>query len=237
MTGIKLVPTRLGRKILARIERSDIENESVFSKKIRKKFDDSRLKHKLKEAYEKSKPGNKHLPNTFQHPKASSIVIYDENSKEIYKANGKIRKKVLIKICSKHPKAKVLVDLGNGLYKKIPIKSFKKLIKIKFMQFERDYEFFGLDEFSRESMNGIWVTPPEAVTDNIHSINQMLRVFVIEESFDKANDVYLSARFYHLTGVDKVCKILYYSGAVEEVKYVDFLKKYNLDITMDFFGK
>jgi hypothetical protein len=221
----RLVPTKRGKEMIKKLHKS----------KGLRKFGTEKpedLAQSLEHDFKKFLP--KHPPQKFQHPQGSIFVIYDEGSNEIFRCQGTIPKKRLNKIASRHPEATILVDVGCGIFKQVAIKTFKKLIKIKYIQFQREYEFFGIDEFEPQSKSGDWFAP-DAVIDHVYSINQLLKLFIIEEAFDKANAVYLSARFYDLTGVEKVCKILYNSGQVEVVKYKKFLEDYSLNIEMGLF--
>lgn len=197
---------------------------------------EKRFKRALENAYEENKPSGKHLPDKFQYPKSISIIVRDEKSKEIKRVKGTIRKKLLNKLCARHPNATVLVDLGNGVFKSIPIKTFKKLCKIKFILFERDYEFCSIDD-NDDSFDANWYHLPGPLQDHIYSINQMLRVFISEEAFDTAISAYLMAKFYTYTGVEKTCHIMYRGGKIESVNYDTLLRSFNLDFEMNFFGK
>jgi hypothetical protein len=225
---IKLVANKTGRKMIERASGTSYNPSAKPVTKIEKKRKLS-LEEELIKAYEDNKPRN--LPEDYQHPKGKTFVIYDETATEIFRCVGSIPAKKLKKLNSRYPKAVVMVDLGKNLFQMVPLKTFKKLTKIKFISFEREYEFFGLDEDERFSKAGEWFTP-NAIIDSIYSINQLLKMFVIEEAFDRANSVYLSARFYDLTGCTKVCKIMYRSGRVEEMKYHDFVEKYMLNLSL-----
>lgn len=254
---VRLVPTKKGRDMLKRLKAEMEARKATQPKKEQKKqvahtvkeqtvekahtpvkeqkvvrpsdkmakSTKEQLEKELNKAYKRNMPDK--LPEDYQHPKGSTMVIYDEHANEIFRTIGSIPKKRLNRLASRHPQAQVLVDVGRGIFKMIPIKTFKKLTKIKFVLFQREYEFFGIDDDERFSKSGDWFTP-NAVIDYVYSINQLLRLFIIEEAFDRANAVYLSARFYDLTGSEKVCKILYNSGRVEEVEFGDFLKRYDL---------
>lgn len=227
---MRLIPTKRGKKIIERLKK-----RNKFGKSRDIKLSKSKVEGELLASYKRMRP--KIVPKGFQHPHGKPIVIFDENNTQIFRCLGKIPKKTLNKIVSRHPNATVLIDLDNGLYKQLPIKTFKKMTNIKFILFQRDYEFFGVDEFEPWSKSGEWYTPPEAISDTIYSINHLMKVLIIEEAFDKANEVFLSAKFYHLTGVDKMFKILYHNGDVEEIGYDDFINKYKLNVSMGLFEK
>jgi hypothetical protein len=231
MSYIKIVPNYIGLQILENIAHKSIDN--VF-------FPSGKLKCELLEAYHEHLPDKKKLPQKFQHPAADTFVIYRQinndfhGSREIYRFKGRIRRKKLNKIITKFPNASVLVDLGNGLTKMIPIKIFKQLIQIKFIIFERDYEFCMPDEYEHESMNAIWGSLPGRLKDYIYSINQLIYTLTIENSYNKAIENFMLAKFYLLVGEEKNLKILYHDGKPEKIKLEDFLDKYNINTSVDF---
>jgi len=228
VADIKLIPTVFGRKILTNIARNTVGGYLPGKK----------LEVELLEAYQQHLPDKKNRPKKFQHPSSDTFIIYsdiDENgSKELYRFKGKIKRRKLNKIISKYPKAFVLVDLGNGLSKRIPVKIFKKLIKIKFIIFERDYEFCLPDEFENESMNVIWETLPDKLKDYIYSVNELLYTLTIENAYTKAIENFMMVKFYLLVGEEKVLKILYHDGKCEEIRLQDFLKKFKIDTSVNF---
>lgn len=225
---IKLVANKTGRKMIERTSGRSYNPSAKPATKVAKKHKLS-LEEELNKAYEDNKPRT--LPEDYQHPKGKTFVIYDETATEIFRCVGTIPAKKLKKINSRYPKAVVMVDLGQNLFQMVPLKMFKKLTKIKFIIFERDYEFFGVDDDEQFSKAGEWFTP-NAIIDYVYSINQLLKMFVIEEAFDRANAVYLSARFYDLTDCTKTCKIMYRSGRVEQMKYTDFVETYMLNLSL-----
>lgn len=194
--------------------------------KLRKKIY-KQLQIELNDAYTANIPSK--ICEKFQHPKTSKIRVYDK-SKMIYCFNGKIYKKKLRKLCARHPKATVMIDLGNGLFKSIGIKTFKKLIKIKFMLFETTYELCGVDDNDEDMICPSWWAPSTKLTEKIYSINHLLQVFTLEESHDKSVQKFLSSGLFTLSSSDRVCKILYKTGGVKVMEYKDFLKKYGLDM-------
>jgi len=233
----RLIPTKKGREILRKLREhhKKLLKKSPGKKQVSLgKKDHPKLEKFLKKQFKKNMP--KVMPKSFQHHLGAAMVIYDETAKEIFRCVGEIPKNRLKKIIQKHPNASVLIDLGSGIYKQIPIKSFKRLIKIQFIVFEREYEFFGIDGYEPESKSGDWFVP-ESQVDYIYSINQLLKLFIIEEAFDRANQLYVSARFYDLTGVEKTCKVLYKNGKVGKFKYKKFLEEYKLNLVMGIFEK
>jgi len=229
MGYVRLIPTVFGEQILRNIDANSVGTVSIPSKK---------LGVELMEEYKRNLPSKKNLPKKFQHPASDTYIIYsdidDENSKELYRFKGKIKRRKLNKIISKYPKAFVLVDLGNGLYKKIPIKTFKKLTKIKFIIFERDYEFCLPDEFEHESMNAIWETLPDKLKDYIYSVNELLYVLTLENAYNKAIENFMMVKFYLLVGEEKVLKILYHDDTCEKITLENFMDKYKIDINVNF---
>lgn len=228
MSTVQLVPNIFGERILENIMRNTPGKSSLPSKK---------LEAELLEAYQANLPKKKNLPKKFQHPASETYIIYDDRNdgiKELFRFKGKIKRRKINKIISKYPKAFVLVDLGNGLSKRIPIKTFKKLLKIKFIIFERDYEFCLPDEFEHESMNVIWESLPDKLKDYIYSINELLYTLTIENAYNKAIENFMMVKFYLLVGEEKIMKILYHDGKVERINLKDFLEKYKLDTNINF---
>jgi len=221
----KIIPKKLGKKLIKMLKDSKSKkSKKIDDIKIEKKDNRQSLFDKLMKDYKKYKPSIK--SEKFQSPNANTFIIYDENSNEIYRHRGTIPKKKLNKIASRYSDATVMVDLGRGLYKRISISVFKKLTQIKYIQFERDYEFLTPDGYEPDGFN--WYVPP-VVIDHIYSINQLLKVLLLEDAFDKANDVYLSAKFYLLSGIDKKCKILFKNKQTRKLKYKKFLKEFELE--------
>ncbi len=211
----RLIPTNKGRKLIRNVVDKNPHLYAMEKNKL--------LHSDLEIAYDKFKPKNKR--KKFQNNNKNSLIIYDNNSK-IYTKKGSIPNNILTKLYTKHPKANVLVDLGNGLFKSIPINVYKKLTKIKFIILHREYEFLlHMAEYMSEDE---WIDS-EPVISNIYSINELLKIIAMEESFDLANSHYLSAKFYSLVSVDKTFKILYKNNKVKEMSYSDFIHKYKLD--------
>jgi hypothetical protein len=207
------------------------------------------LEYELLKAYvanfPKKKEGN--LPKKFQHAGSDTFVIHAETNEnkpvrtlgpqdpnEVYRFFGRIKRKKLNQIITKHPYAKVLVDLGNGLNKRVPIRIFKKLLQIKFIIFERDYEFCSPDEHESESMNVVWEAPPEIIKEYIYSINQLLYVLTVESSYDKAVENFLLSKFFLLVGQEKTLKIMYQNGKCEKMKLDAFLTEYGINVDVNF---
>src|SRR5690606_38236639 len=117
----RIVPNKRGKEIIRRLRK----DKSV--KKISVKFEDGNASKEVLKAYKKHSPVPR--PKRFQHPNGTTMVIYDENNTELYRFRGAIPKKRLAKIVSRYPRATILIDLGSGIYKQIPIKTFKKMIK------------------------------------------------------------------------------------------------------------
>jgi len=236
MSYIKLIPNHFGIKMLENVARGG-------GKSVRLPSDD--LEFELLKAYVAHFPKKKEgrLPKKFQHPGSDTYIVHTESDdekliggtgNEVYRFYGRIKTKKLNQIISKHPHAKVLVDLGNGLNKRIPIRIFKKLLQIKFIIFERDYEFCMPDEHESESMNAIWETLPEPLKDYVYSINQLLYVLTIENAYNRAVENFMLAKFYLLVGQEKTLKIMYHDGKCEKMKLDDFLEKYGINTDVDF---
>jgi hypothetical protein len=219
-----IIPKKKARRMINKM----IKNKLLgYLNKKKNKIENEKVESEVKRAYKKYTPK---LPSKrFQHSSGTSITIFNEKSEAIYRHLGAMPKKKVNKIASRHPKATVMIDLGQGLFKQISIKTFKKLTKIKYVLFERSYEFFGIDGYEPESKSGDWFAP-EAVIDHVYSMNQLIKLFVFEEAFDRANKVYLSGRFYDLTGAEKVCKVLYDSNRVVSMSLKKFLETYGLVI-------
>lgn len=191
------------------------------------------LNDRLHEEYKKNKPGRKNKPDDFQHPKGCTIVIFGHRDIELMRFVGKISKKKVNKLASRYPDAVVQVDLGNGLSKTIPIKTFKKLIKIKFVILDRDFEFCSPDEFG-DSMSADWLSLPDKVSDHIYSVNQLIHVLVMEAAYHKAMEHLTYAKFYLLIDQENTMSILYHSGKTESMSMEDFVDKYDLDFEPKF---
>lgn len=224
----RLVPIQ--RELVKLIPRDDFDYTGLNPEKLKKKIM-KQFKKDMEAQYTKYLPRSSNLPDNFQHPNAVSIVIYDKDSNEILRHKGKIKKKVLNRICSKYPKAKVIVDLGNGLGKTISLKTFKRLCKIKFIIVETTYDFCKHDKD-----NGVeclpWWTPSTKTVERAYSISQLLRIFILGESHQESSKNLLSVGSYGFIPSDRVCKIMYTTGSVTTVEYDEFLKFYGLDMEM-----
>ena len=214
---VRIIPTELGRQMIAYLKYMNDDN----------KMPPSDLKLEVMQAFTTHKPNK--MPNDFQHRKADALVIYDDKNTEVYRKIGNIPKKILNKLASRHPKATVMTSLGNGLFKSIPIKQYKKLVKIKFILFERSFEFLS-HEFPDELLVLDEWFDMESIFEYIYSINHLLMLLTTEEAFDKANQIFLTAKFFRLTSIEKTYKILYRNDSIKEFTYEEFLDKYKLKI-------
>jgi len=204
----RIVPTDTGKRLIKSLKESKIPKP----KKV-KKIKDTR---NLLSIYKYVKKHNK--------PDVKSIIIYD-NDKEIFRFDGSIPKKKLNKITSRYKNATVMIELAADLYKKIPLSLYKKLSKIRFMQFTRSYEL--LSPEGTDTSQYSWYDIP-TMTEYVLSIAQLLKLITFETEFDRTNEIFISAKFYILSVSNKECEILYTNGQIRKIKYSKFLKLYDL---------
>lgn len=220
--GIKLVPTRIGERIIEHIKSDASTGMEHLDASTSKK----RLQQELITEYGIHKPSNK--PDRFQHPKSMTIVIYDEKNDEVYRKNGRISKKMLNKLASRYPKATVLTSIWNGLFRTIPIKQYKKLCKIKFVLFERSLEFLSHEFPDDLAIFEEWFEL-ESLFEYIYSVNHLLMIISMEDAFEKALQIFTSAKFFRMSNIEKIFKILYRNGRATKMTFEEFIDEYKLD--------